>query len=122
MLVASTATIASFQVGLAAGAPWGAAAWGGSHPGTLPPGLRGASAGAAVVWGAVTWAVARLELPETAASRRWLTGLAVIGGVGTVLNAISPSGSERFWAPVSLVMALSAWRLRMASEAERRRP
>ncbi len=118
VLAASTATIAAFQVGLAAGAPWGAVAWGGSHPGTLPASLRWASAGAAVAWGAVTWAVARMGLPATVASRPWLTSLSAIGGIGTLLNLLSRSGAERIWAPVSLVVALCAWRLRRVPAAD----
>ena len=43
--------ITGFQVALAAGAPAGRLAWGGSHDGTLPDGLRAASGVAAVVWG-----------------------------------------------------------------------
>lgn len=118
VLAASTATIAAFQIGLAAGAPWGALAWGGSHPGTLPSSLRAASAGAALTWGAVTWAVARMDLPPTVASRPWLMSLSAIGGIGTLLNLISPSGAERIWAPVSLVVALCAWRLPRVPAAE----
>ena len=37
-----------FQLALAAGAPWGEAAWGGRHEGTLPTGLRVASGVAGV--------------------------------------------------------------------------
>ena len=95
VLAASTATIAAFQIGLAAGAPWGA-----------------------LTWGAVTWAVARMDLPPTVASRPWLMSLSAIGGIGTLLNLISPSGAERIWAPVSLVVALCAWRLRRVPAAE----
>lgn len=40
---------AAFQTALAAGAPWGAAAWGGDHHGTLPVGYRLGSAGSAAV-------------------------------------------------------------------------
>ncbi|WP_156165231.1 hypothetical protein [Demequina rhizosphaerae] len=38
------ALVAAFQVALAAGAPWGRAAWGGAHEGTLPGRLRFGSA------------------------------------------------------------------------------
>ena len=41
--------IVVFQLALAFGAPWGAAAWGGQHPGVLPTRLRIASAVVAVV-------------------------------------------------------------------------
>jgi hypothetical protein len=34
---------ALFQISLAGGAPWGAASWGGRHPGKLPPSYRIAS-------------------------------------------------------------------------------
>lgn len=42
--------IAVFQIALAAGAPLGRAAWGGSHFGTLPVGLRVGSGVAVAVW------------------------------------------------------------------------
>ncbi|MCI0679398.1 MAG: hypothetical protein L0Z63_10210 [Actinobacteria bacterium] len=38
-----------FQLALAAGAPWGVAAWGGRHPGVLPTRLRIASVVVALV-------------------------------------------------------------------------
>ncbi|SEJ19393.1 hypothetical protein [Demequina mangrovi] len=41
--------VAIFQVALAAGAPWGEAAWGGTHRGTLPVRLRVGSAFSALV-------------------------------------------------------------------------
>ena len=46
---AGLAVVAAFQVALAAGAPWGRAAWGGQHQGRLPARLRIASAVAAGV-------------------------------------------------------------------------
>ena len=42
--------MAGFQIALAAGAPWGAAAWGGASPGVLPRGLRVSSAGSGLVY------------------------------------------------------------------------
>ena len=55
--------IALFQVGLAAGLPLGAAAYGGSHPGVLPANLRLISvAGICVVGGAMN--LASRNLPE----------------------------------------------------------
>ena len=41
--------IVVFQAALALGAPLGYAAWGGAHPGALPPRLRTASAVTALV-------------------------------------------------------------------------
>ncbi|MDN4474951.1 hypothetical protein QQX09_03665 [Demequina sp. SYSU T00192] len=43
------AAVALFQVALAAGAPWGRAAWGGAHEGALPGRLRAGSAVSAVM-------------------------------------------------------------------------
>src|SRR5918997_1038494 len=42
--------IAGFQAALAAGAPWGAAAYGGAHSGVLPESLRTSSSVAAAVY------------------------------------------------------------------------
>jgi hypothetical protein len=44
------AGLAVFQLLLAAGVPWGEAAWGGSHEGTLPASLRIGSAGSLLVY------------------------------------------------------------------------
>ena len=82
--------MAGFQIALAAGAPWGAAAWGGANPGVLPRGLRVSSAGSALVY--VLLAVAaRSTLIPAQLRRRILT--VASGGmvVGTVMNLASPS-------------------------------
>jgi len=50
VLACGLAVVVAFQVSLVAGAPWGAAAWGGSQPGQLPAGLRVASAFSAAFW------------------------------------------------------------------------
>ena len=102
----------AFQVGLAAGAPWGAAAWGGRNAGRLPRGLRVASALAAAVlypllilYVLSSAAIVKVPwLPGTGSAAMWV--LAVVFAVGTLMNAISPSRVERVWAPVSLVIAV----------------
>src|SRR5918996_2324546 len=81
--------VAGFQVGLALGAPWGRAAWGGSHEGRLPGNLRVASGFAALFWvlaASVLFLRAGYEpvtLPSTLA--RWgpwvLFGLSVLGAL-----------------------------------------
>lgn len=112
LAVALIVVVALFQVGLALGAPWGAAAWGGQHPGRLPARLRIASAAAAVVLvliarvvAAAAGLVATSPLPESwVEPATWIvTGYF---GVGTIVNLISRSPVERFWAPVALVTAI----------------
>ena len=108
----STATLlggglVAFQIGLAAGLPWGKLAWGGGHQGVLPERLRVASGVSAAVW-AGSVVLARREPPPV----RWLTGFAALCGVGTLTNLASPSLPERMaWTPVSAMLAVSFWRL-----------
>lgn len=103
--------IAVFQLALAFGAPWGSAAWGGQHPGVLPPSLRIASGVAGIVVypllidGIVAAAGVR-DRPvvwEPGATGMWvLTGFFTLGAA---MNLVSRSGVERLWAPVSLGVA-----------------
>ena len=101
--------MAGFQIALAAGAPWGAAAWGGANPGVLPRGLRVSSAGSGLVY--VLLAVAaRSTLIPVQLRRRILT--IAFGGmvVGTVMNLASPSNIERaLWTPVAAALAVVLW-------------
>jgi hypothetical protein len=101
-----------FQVALVIGAPWGAAAWGGGHPGRLPTRLRVASAGAIVVLVWLAWIVlaAAGTVSASPIPRPWLGSAAWVGtayfGLGTIVNAVSRSKVERLWAPVSLITAV----------------
>jgi hypothetical protein len=101
--------MAGFQIALAAGAPWGAAAWGGTNPGVLPRGLRVSSAGSGLVY--VLLAVAaRSTLLPAQLRRRILT--VASGGmvVGTVMNLASPLNIERtLWTPVAAALAAVLW-------------
>jgi len=106
--------VAAFQGALAAGAPLGAAAWGGQYPGVLPPRLRLTSALVAVI---VYPAIAAFILDAAGVVEAgWLGrsrsigmwGLTAFFALGAVLNAISRSRPERVWAPVSLVLACCA--------------
>ncbi len=105
------ALIAAFQIGLALGAPWGRAAWGGTDT-ILPPELRRASAVAAVVWGASALLVLRRAgvwgPPRPSAFLRSVTWLlAGLLALGAILNFASSSPWERFgWAPFALVLAV----------------
>jgi hypothetical protein len=100
-----------FQFALAAGAPWGRAAYGGQAPGVLPRQFRISSAVAAVVWIGVALVVARhagipvwAPLPDA-----WLpVAIWVIVGllaIAVVLNTITRSVVERaIWMPVTIVL------------------
>jgi hypothetical protein len=104
--------VAVFQAGLALGAPWGAAAWGGQNPGVLPRPLRIASGVAAILVypliGLILLASAGLIdadwLPLQGTVVMWV--LAILLGIGAVMNYISRSPSERFWGPVALTTAI----------------
>lgn len=103
---------AGFQASLAAGAPWGVAAYGGGHPGVLPTSLRVTSATAAVVYSGLAHVVrsGRLAAPV---QRRAYGVLSGVFAVGTVMNAISPSMVEKvIWTPVVGLLAYSLWRAR----------
>lgn len=98
-----------FQLALAAGVPWGAAAWGGANPGVLPAGYRVASGVSAVVWAGVA-AVAAGRLLGPVGRRRLLLGVAAYSSLGIALNAASPSAVEKaVWVPATLVGAGLAW-------------
>ena len=104
--------VAVFQIALVAGAPWGAAAWGGASPGTLPAGLRVASAGSALVYAFLAVAAGTALVPP----RRRRGILTVASGamaLGTAMNLASPSDVERaLWTPVAGVLAVLLWRAR----------
>lgn len=98
-----------FQAGLAVGAPWGAAAWGGANVGVLPMGFRVASGVSALVWWGVA-AVASGRLLGPVGRRRLLLGVAAYSTLGIAMNAASPSVVERaVWVPATAVGAGLAW-------------
>jgi hypothetical protein len=111
LAIALLAGIVLFQAGLAAGKPWGRAAWGGRHRGVLPTRLRIASAIVAVaVYPLLIACVASSAelapgrtLPGAGSAMMWvLTGLFFLGAV---INAVSRSPIERWWAPIALLIA-----------------
>lgn len=99
-----------FQIALAAGVPWGLAAYGGRSA-ELPNELRVASGVAVVVWTVAALIVLRragvsgwAPLPDAwLVIAMWiLVGLAV---VAVVMNAITPSALERaIWLPFSVLL------------------
>lgn len=110
VVVACLGGITAFQVSLAAGAPFGALAYGGGTEGVLPTSLRVASGVAALVWGSATVAVTTGR-PRSARGQHVLfSGLTAIAGVGAVVNLASPSLPERLlWVPVTTALAVAAW-------------
>jgi hypothetical protein len=109
--LALLAGVATFQLALVAGAPWGAAAWGGQAPGVLPPSLRIGSAVSVLVYGGLAALVVTDRLGRTA-RRRLLTGASVLLVLGAVANLASQSPVERLWAPVAATLAMMLWRVR----------
>jgi hypothetical protein len=107
------AGIAAYQVALALGAPFGSAAWGGAHPGTLPPGLRVASGVGAALWGfAALIILQRVGLSSVLPFgrmfvRRATWVLVVLSCMSAVANFASQSAAERFiLAPVVIALAV----------------
>jgi hypothetical protein len=103
--------LAVFQLLLAAGAPFGEAAWGGTTEGQLPTGLRIGSAISIVVY-----AVAAALILRRAGFRvRWVSHavarigsrvLVVLLTLGALANFLSQSPWERFLlGPVTVVLA-----------------
>lgn len=121
--VALLAIVAAFQLALAIGAPWGAAAWGGQHPGVLPARLRISSGVAGIViypllivlvlnaagWVSIGW------LNQLGALPMWI--LAGLLGLGALANLASRSPRERLWAPVAATVALCCAMLALGGPA-----
>ena len=108
--IALSAVVIGFQLALAAGAPWGELTMGGAFPGQLPPPMRAAAVGSAVLmlaFAAVVAARAGLALPRwRQASRRLIWVVVAYALVGVVLHVVTPSARERMlWLPVVLLLA-----------------
>ncbi len=111
---AMLAGLAAFQVALAAGAPWGRAAYGGTHPGALPARLRVTSGVAAVAYGGAAALTVRGSGSLEARSRAF-TGLTGLMALGTLANGASRSPVERaVWTPFTIALGVLAWRARSA--------
>ena len=109
-----------FQLSLLFGAPFGAAALGGAHPGALPAELRMVSAVSALIWLLATLIVLARggwgSPPLPGGVSRWGTWF-LVGylALGMLMNLASSSPWERFgWAPftallfgLTLLLALS---------------
>ena len=122
-----SAGVVAFQVGLAAGAPWGVYAMGGAFPGQFPAALRiAALVQAALIVGmtGVVMSRAGLILAGFSGTPRWLVWIVVaFAAVGVVLNLITPSAGERaIWAPVALLLLASSAVVAIAGDSEHERP
>ena len=96
-----------FQALLAAGVPWGRAAWGGQHE-VLPTGFRFGSVFSALFFVfAILVALSRGDVislfgRELTTVFFWI--FTIYFGIGIAMNAFSRSKIERIWAPVLAVM------------------
>lgn len=102
-----------FQVGLAAGLPWGGLAMGGRFPGRFPPALRIAAlvqGGVLTVLALVVLSRAELLLPGWEAFSETGIWFAVgVSALSALMNCMTPStGERRLWAPVALLLLASA--------------
>jgi hypothetical protein len=113
IFISLTAVVVAFQLALAAGAPWGELTMGGAFPGQLPPRMRVAAVGSAVILSALAAIIAAragLAFPRwRRAARRLVWVVVAYTLVGVVLNAATPSAGERaLWLPVTVVLAACA--------------
>ena len=96
-----------FQALLAAGVPWGRAAWGGQHE-VLPTGLRFGSVFSALFFAfAVFVTLSRgdvIGLLGHGLTTVFFWIYTIYFGIGIFMNALSRSKIERVWAPVLVVM------------------
>ena len=110
---AATGIVIAFQISLAAGAPWGAYAMGGVHPGRFPLPLRiAAVVQALLLTGMAGVVLARADLAMRRwqpASRRWIWAIVAFAALSLALNLLSPSAGERaLWAPVAAILLISS--------------
>jgi hypothetical protein len=102
--------VSGFQVALAAGVPWGVAAYGGSKPGVLPASLRRTSASAAVVYLGLA-VVAGTRVASPVVRRRVFYSALPVMAVGAVVNLASTSFVERMiWTPVTAGLSAALWK------------
>ena len=119
LFAAVSVGVATFQVALALGAPWGEYAMAGRFPGRYPPAMRVGALIQAVVIGLIGLVVlsdADIVLPAIADGLPWLIWIVVaVSTVGVVLNLISPSaGERRLWVPVAIVMLATSFVVALA--------
>jgi len=112
--VASFGVVATFQLALTLGAPWGRATLGGFNEGTLPPALRVVSAVSMAMFIGMAFVVlGRAGHWGDRFSRAFRVGtwaLVALLGLGVLINLASSSPWERFgWAPFTLLLAAATF-------------
>jgi len=117
--------LSAFEVALAAGVPWGEAAFGGASA-VLEPSLRVTAGIAAVIWAAAALIVLRraghpvwAPLPRRALPVAvWV--LAGYTALGVLTNAISTSPIERLiWVPATIAMSALCFGIAIALRGRR---
>lgn len=107
-----TGVVIIFQGCLAAGLPWGEASMGGKYPGKYPPKMRVVAVINMFVLGfiaAIVLSEAHLLFPAlNSFSGIAIWVIMVFFLASTIMNAISPSKKERFWAPVALLQLITS--------------
>jgi len=101
--------VATFQLLLTLGAPWGRAALGGTNEGTLPPELRAVSSVSMVIFvaaaGVILGRAGFWGDRFSGAFRVGAWGLVVILPLGALMNLASSSPWKRFgWAPFTALL------------------
>lgn len=109
-----TAWVATFQLALAVGFPWGEAAWGGQFSGILPTPMRFVSLCSAlllVLFSAIILARARLlqtSRKKHAGTLSWI--VVAFCALSVLSNSVTPSFLERVvWLPVAAIMLVAAF-------------
>jgi hypothetical protein len=101
-----------FQLLLAAGVPWGTAAWGGQYPGVLPANLRWGSVVASIILGLALWMVlARVGWARPGSDALWVKVVTWVFtayfAFNVVMNVLSKSAIERvIMAPSSAILVV----------------
>ncbi len=118
LFAALAGLVALFQLALALGAPWGAVAMGGVHPGRLPHAYRIAALGQMVLLGLLALVVLSGAglYPDPQNWSAVLVWVAVgFSALAVVANLATPSRWERrIWAPVAVLMFLSSLAVALA--------
>lgn len=112
LFTASTLIVMLFQACLAAGAPWGAASMGGKYPGKYPPKMRVLAVVNMLILGfmaALVLSKAQLIFPQLETlSKTGIWFVVAFSFIASIMNTITPSKSERIWAPVALIQFITS--------------